>query len=64
MISIIVSIAIVGLVVYLVTTLIPMPAQFHKAIYIAAAVCLLLYILSALGLWGGFGTTGGRGILR
>ena len=43
MISLIVSIAIVGLIVYLVTTLIPMPAPFQRAIYIVAAVGLLLY---------------------
>lgn len=56
MISLIVTIAIVGLIVYLITTFIPMPAQFQKAIYVVAAVGLLLYLLSALGLWNGFGT--------
>lgn len=55
MIELIVTIAIVGLVVYLITTFIPMPAQFQKAIYIVAAVGLLLYLLSAFGLWSGFG---------
>lgn len=58
MISVIVTIAIVGLVVYLITTFIPMPPQFHKAIYIVAAVGLLLYLLYAFGLWNGF--EGGR----
>lgn len=53
MISIIVAIAVAGLIVYLITTFIPMPPQFQKAIYVVAAVGLLLYILSALGLWHG-----------
>lgn len=56
MIELIVTIALVGLVVYLITTFIPMPAQFAKAIYVVAAVGLLLYLLSAFGLWNGFGT--------
>lgn len=54
MIEIIIAIALVGLVVYLITTFIPMPAQFQRAIYVVAGVALLLYLLSALGLWHGF----------
>ncbi len=56
MISILVAIAITGLVVYLITSFVPMPEPFKRAIYAVAAVCLLLYVLSALGLWHGFGT--------
>ena len=54
MIEVIVTIALLGLLVYLITTLIPMPPQFHKAIYIVAGVCLLLYLLHVFGLWKGF----------
>jgi len=54
MISLIVTIALVGLIVYLVTAFIPMPPQFQKAIYIVASVGLLLYLLYAFGLWNGF----------
>jgi hypothetical protein len=57
-ISLIVTIAIMGLVVYLVTTFIPMPAPFKKAIYVVAAVGLLFYLLYAFGLWDG--QLGGR----
>jgi hypothetical protein len=58
MIGLIITIAIVGLVVYLVTTFIPMPDVFRKAIYIVCAVGLLLYLLYAFGLWDG--ALGGR----
>lgn len=53
MISLIVTIALVGLVVYLVTTFIPMPPPFRAAILIIAGVGLLLYLLSFFGLWDG-----------
>jgi sulfite exporter TauE/SafE len=54
MISLIVSIALVGVIVYCLTTFIPMPAPFQKAIYIVASVGLLLYLLQYFGLWNGF----------
>jgi predicted membrane channel-forming protein YqfA (hemolysin III family) len=49
MIGIILTIAILGLVVYLVTTFIPMPPPFKTVIYVIAVVLLLLYVLSAFG---------------
>lgn len=58
MVLIIVTIAIVGLLVYLITSFIPMPAQFRTAIYAVAGVCLLLYTLNVLGLWNGLGLHG------
>lgn len=54
MISIIVTIALVGLVVYLITTFIPMSPKYQKGIHIAAAVCLVFYLLRYFGLWTGF----------
>lgn len=54
MISIIVAIAVIGALVYIVT-LIPMPDIFRKVIYVIACLGLLLYCLSAFGLWDGFG---------
>lgn len=62
MISVIISIALVGLIVYLVTTFIPMPPQFQKAIYIVCAVGLLLYLLNYFGLWSGFDVPARRGL--
>lgn len=54
MITLIVTIAVVGLLVWLVTTLIPMPPQFRTAIYAVAGVCLLLFLLRYFGLWDGW----------
>lgn len=53
LISIVMTIAIVGLVVWLITRFIPMPAQFKTAIYVVAGVLLLFYVLAALGLYNG-----------
>lgn len=53
LISIVMTIAIVGLVVWLITRFIPMPAQFKTAIYVVAGVLLLFYVLAALGLYKG-----------
>jgi hypothetical protein len=50
MIELIVSIALVGLLVWAVTTLIPMPEQFKKAIVVIAVVFVMIYALKAFGL--------------
>jgi hypothetical protein len=52
MIELIIVIALAGLVVWGITTLIPMPAPFQKAIYVIAVVCLVIYVLSFFGLVG------------
>ncbi len=52
MIELIVTIAILGLIVWAITTLIPMPENFKKAIYIIALVCLLIFVLRAFGIVG------------
>ncbi len=57
MIEIIVTIALVGLVVWAITTLIPMPPRFAQAIYVLAVVFLVLYLLNAFGLYS-FGSHG------
>jgi hypothetical protein len=51
MISLIITIAIVGLIVWAICTLVPMPAPFKKAIVVFAIICVVIYLLSALGLW-------------
>jgi predicted membrane channel-forming protein YqfA (hemolysin III family) len=49
MISLILGIALIGLVVYLITTFIPMPAPFKTIIYVIAVVILVLYLVQAFG---------------
>lgn len=49
LISLIVTIAVVGLVLWAISQ-IPMIEPFRKAIYIIAVVCLVLYILQVFGL--------------
>jgi predicted membrane channel-forming protein YqfA (hemolysin III family) len=50
MIALIVTLAVVGLLVWLITTYIPMPPLFKTAIYIVAAICVIFYILRVFGL--------------
>jgi len=52
--SLIVSVAVAGLVVWLVG-LIPMPPKFHLAIRVIALVALILWLLDAFGLFGARG---------
>lgn len=52
MISLIIVIAVAGVLVWLIESFIPMPPIFKTAIRIVAAVCLVLYILQAFGLLG------------
>lgn len=52
MITLIVSIAIVGLIVWAITTFIPMPPQFKTAILVVALICIILYLLQAFGILG------------
>lgn len=49
MISLIVAIALAGLLVWAVTNFIPMPPAFKTAIVVIATVCLLFYILRVFG---------------
>jgi len=50
LIELIVIIAVIGLIVWAITTLVPMPSQFRTAIIVVAVVGLCLYVLSAVGL--------------
>lgn len=50
-ITLIIVIALMGLIVWAVTYFIPMPEKFKVAIYVVAGVCLLLYLLSFFGLF-------------
>ena len=50
MISLILTLALVGLIVYLITTYIPMPAIFKTVIYVIVAVVLIIYLMRVLGI--------------
>lgn len=51
MITLIITVALIGLITWLVTYFIPMPPKFQTLIYVIAAVCVVLYVLSALGVY-------------
>lgn len=53
LISLLIVIAVFGLITWAITTLIPMPPQFRTAIYVISVVCLVLYVLQAFGLFHG-----------
>lgn len=52
--ELIIVIALFGLFVWAVTSLIPMPPQFKNAIYVISIVALILYVLQGFGLLHGF----------
>ena len=54
MIHIIITLLIVGVLLYLIT-LIPMDAAIVTIIRVVVILCAVLYVLSALGLWHGAG---------
>jgi predicted membrane channel-forming protein YqfA (hemolysin III family) len=49
MIGLILTLALVGFVVYAITTWIPMAAPFKTAIYVLVAVCLIWYLMQVFG---------------
>jgi len=50
MLSLIVTVAIVGLIVYLITELIPMPPPFKTIIYVIACLWCLYIVIQMFGL--------------
>lgn len=50
MIGLILTLAVVGLVVYLITTYIPMPPIFKTVIYVIVAIVLIVYLMRVLGI--------------
>lgn len=55
LLEVIVMIALAGLFVWAITTLVPMPEQFKRVIYVVTVVFLVLYVLRAFGLIHSFG---------
>lgn len=50
MLTVIISLALLGLLVWAVTKFIPMPPAFQKLITIVAVVVAVVYVLNVLGL--------------
>jgi len=50
MIELILVIALLGCLVYLITTFIPMPAPFKTVIYVVVAVVLVLFLMRTFGI--------------
>lgn len=50
MISLILMLALVGFLVYLLVTYVPMPQPFKTAILVIVVVCIFLYLISAFGI--------------
>ena len=50
MISLVLTLALLGFVVYLVTTYIPMPPIFKTGILVLVAVLVILYLIRILGI--------------
>jgi VIT1/CCC1 family predicted Fe2+/Mn2+ transporter len=50
LISLIVTIALVGLLAWAITTIIPMPDIFRRAINVVCVVVVILYVCNALGI--------------
>jgi len=53
MIQLIVVVAVAGLVVWAITTFIPMADPAKKIIYVVFGICILFYLLNAFGVLGG-----------
>lgn len=49
MLSLIMTIALIGVLVWAITTLFPMPEPFRRAIYVIAVVCLVFYLVQFFG---------------
>lgn len=49
MISLVLTLAIVGFIVYLITTFIPMPGIFKTGIMVITAICVILYLMQVFG---------------
>lgn len=49
MIHLMIAIALLGLVVWLITTYVPMPAPFKTIIIVIAVVILVLYLMQTFG---------------
>ena len=50
MITLILTLALIGFIVYAITTYIPMPPIFKTGIYVIVVVVLIIYLMRVLGI--------------
>jgi len=50
MIGLILALAVVGFIVYLIQTYVPMPQPFKIAIYVIVTIVLIVYLMRVLGI--------------
>ena len=50
LVTVLLVLAVIGLIVYLITTYVPMPQPFRTVILVIAAVCVILYLVRLFGL--------------
>lgn len=56
LLTLVIVIALMGLIVWAITTLIPMPAEFRQAIYVLCVVFLVVFVLQQFGLMPALGS--------
>lgn len=52
MISLIITIAVVGLIAWAICTYVPMDPRIKQLIVVIAIICIVVYALRAFGVWG------------
>lgn len=50
MLALLFTLALAGLIVYLIVTYIPMPPVFRTVIIVIAVICLILYLMGVFGI--------------
>jgi predicted membrane channel-forming protein YqfA (hemolysin III family) len=50
MIGVILTLAVVGVLLYLLETYVPMNAMLKKLIYVVAAICIVFWLINVFGL--------------
>ena len=53
LITVLLTIAVIGLIAFLIVKFVPMPPNFQTVIYVVTGIVVLLYVLQAFGLIGG-----------
>lgn len=52
MIELVVTLAIIGFILWAIETLIPMDARIKQAIYVVVIICVAVYLLQVFGIMG------------
>lgn len=50
MIELVLTLALVGFIIWAITTYIPMPPIFKTGIYVVVAICVIIYLMRVLGI--------------